>query len=503
MGIELRMPNINGNEREQLIQIRSYLYQIIPQLQWALNNVETTKVSEEVALKAVRQAMIGMPSSSPAPVNAELTFDKLKPLIIKSAEIVEAYYEVINRKLEGQYVAESDFGNFMQKTEQEITETSSYVDRKFENTQVIISEMEFGIRGDMDTLDANFSNALSETDSRITEETKALNDSLAQTNQEIVNVGARIDATNEAIVETNARIDDANEKINVVEDSIEATNRRIDDVNDSIAATNEEISGVNDLITKANGKIDGLTDAINDTNDNIDILIEAKNLNAEDVEKLNTELSKINTSIGEINTTVEGIESDVSTIDNHVKEVDGQIVDINGSVSNVEELAAGLNESVGDVESAIKDTNAKVDDTSGAVANLKAAVEDTSGKVAELDTAIGNANKGIDNLNTMIVETTAHIRSGLLDDTVFPPVYGLEVGQKDTVNGVETFNKYARFTAGRLSFYDKNDSEVAYISDYKLYISNAEITSSFKMGGFISTVKSKGDVVEKWLGGNG
>jgi hypothetical protein len=35
--IDLRLPQINGSEREQLAQIRSYLFQIIPQLELALN----------------------------------------------------------------------------------------------------------------------------------------------------------------------------------------------------------------------------------------------------------------------------------------------------------------------------------------------------------------------------------------------------------------------------------------------------------------------------------
>lgn len=42
MGIELRLPNIKGNDREQLAQIRSYLYQLTEQLQWALNNGSTS-----------------------------------------------------------------------------------------------------------------------------------------------------------------------------------------------------------------------------------------------------------------------------------------------------------------------------------------------------------------------------------------------------------------------------------------------------------------------------
>lgn len=89
----------------------------------------------------------------------------------------------------------------------------------------------------------------------------------------------------------------------------------------------------------------------------------------------------------------------------------------------------------------------------------------------------------IENLEHSLIEVNANIRSGLLyydDDGV--PIYGLEIGQRNDVDGVEVFNKYARFVADKLSFYDKNDTEVAYISDYKLYITNAQITGTLNLG---------------------
>ena len=83
------------------------------------------------------------------------------------------------------------------------------------------------------------------------------------------------------------------------------------------------------------------------------------------------------------------------------------------------------------------------------------------------------------------------------------PVYGLEIGQRTEIDGVETFNKYARFTSEKLSFYDSNDNEVAYISDKKLYITHVEITGSLSLGGFVQNVLVDLSVVEKWVGGDG
>lgn len=267
MGIELRMPNITAqSEREQLAQIRSYLYQFIPQLQWALNNMDTSVESSHVAPQTPRV-------SSSQSFDTEVAFSTLKPLIIKSADIVEAYYEEINRRLEGLYVAESYFGTFMKQTSQDIEATSTKVDQNFSNLQVIISDQIEGVK----------------------------------------------------------------------------------------VTYQDDIDGVNEVLSKVNDDIDAL-------------------------------------------------------------------------------------------------------------------------KVA-------------------VIETDAYIRSGELYRVDEVPVYGLEIGQRNTVNGEEVFNKFARFTADRLSFFDQNGSEVAYISDYKLFIRNAEITSSFKIGGFVDTVMANGNVVTKWVGG--
>lgn len=246
MSIELRLPNINGTtEREQLSQIKSYLYQIVPQLQWAMNNIGSSSSNVVVQSPVAKVSATG----SSATTSPQATFDSIKSLIIKSAEIVEAYYEEVSRRLEGEYVAQSDFGTYSEQTGQVIIENSTKIENVFSNVQEIISEIE----------------------------------------------------------------------------SIEYT----------------------------------------------------------------------------------------------------------------------------------------------------------------------------------LVEVNAHIRSGLLYYDEGVPIYGLEIGQRNNIDGEEVFNKYARFTSDRLSFYDQNDTEVAYISDYKLYIRNVEITSSYKIGGFVDTVQSNGDVVTRWVGGEG
>ena len=110
----------------------------------------------------------------------------------------------------------------------------------------------------------------------------------------------------------------------------------------------------------------------------------------------------------------------------------------------------------------------------------------------------------IDTLEHSFIDVSANIKSGLLyyDDSGIP-VYGVEVGQRTEIDGVEVFDKFARFTSDRLSFYDQNDNEVAYISDRKLYITHVEVTGTFRMGGFMDAVLSGGRIVTKWVGTGG
>ena len=107
----------------------------------------------------------------------------------------------------------------------------------------------------------------------------------------------------------------------------------------------------------------------------------------------------------------------------------------------------------------------------------------------------------IDTLGRFLIDVNFNIKSGLLYyDENGVPVYGLEIGQRTKLDGQEVFDKFARFTSDRLSFYDQNDNEVAYISDRKLYITHVEVRGSMAMGGFVDTVLSDGSIVTKWVG---
>lgn len=264
MAFNLRLPHITeGTDREMLMQLKTYMYQMAEQLQWALNSLDTS--GSQSAASTTKSQISVKPISED---NAHSSFNAIKSLIIKSADIVNAYYEEINKRLKSEYVAQSDFGSYTEEMEQMITGNSSAIEQAFANIQTIDSD----VQGVFKTLSDN-------------------------------------------------------------------------------------------------------------------------------IKRAETELA-----------------------------------------------------------------------------------EDMDGVSAELGEKIETITKNL----AAILTVNAYIKSGLLyynDDGL--PVYGVEVGQTNNVNGEEVFRKFARFTANRLSFYDQNDMEVAYISDYKLYITSVEILYSLVGGGFM------------------
>ena len=83
----------------------------------------------------------------------------------------------------------------------------------------------------------------------------------------------------------------------------------------------------------------------------------------------------------------------------------------------------------------------------------------------------------VEEIRSSLLEVSASIRTGLLYEQEDGPVYGVEIGQQEREDGVVRFRKFARLTADRLSFYDRNDTEVAYVSDSALHVTSAEVES--------------------------
>ena len=131
MSIQIQTPNITAsNDRERLQQMQSYLYRMAQQLQWAFDTLETGS-------NAVSQTRILPSQNAQKAASQDTTFAGLKDLIIKSADIVNAYYVQISKRLDGKYVAQSDFGTYTEQTSQEIQENSSNINQLFTNVRTL------------------------------------------------------------------------------------------------------------------------------------------------------------------------------------------------------------------------------------------------------------------------------------------------------------------------------------------------------------------------------
>lgn len=128
MSIELRFPNINAPTTEgQITQMKSYMHQFVQQLNWALNTVN------EAASGNTSSVVMSNQSKEMTPEEAANTFNSIKSLIIKSADIVKAYEETIFNDFSGEYFAESDFGTFIENTNRFVTENSRGVTEAYES----------------------------------------------------------------------------------------------------------------------------------------------------------------------------------------------------------------------------------------------------------------------------------------------------------------------------------------------------------------------------------
>ena len=104
----------------------------------------------------------------------------------------------------------------------------------------------------------------------------------------------------------------------------------------------------------------------------------------------------------------------------------------------------------------------------------EAAITANSQSIQQKFTQLQQLEAAVAGLELAVREVSATIRTGLLAQTPEGgSIYGVEIGQQEWEDGVIRFRKYTRLTAQKLSFYDNNDVEVAYISDRRLYVTAA------------------------------
>ena len=144
---DIRLPNISASAdaSTQMAQMRSYLYQMVEQLNWALAALDSGgTASLPVQTSSLPVQTVGQD----APATRDETDQRmanLRDIIIKSAESVQMELDAMSST----YVAVSDFGTYLEKTSQEIEEDPTKITRYF--------KFAADIQADVDKVDADFS----------------------------------------------------------------------------------------------------------------------------------------------------------------------------------------------------------------------------------------------------------------------------------------------------------------------------------------------------------
>lgn len=166
MSIDLRFPNISATTPEgQMAQMQSYMHQLVEQLNWALNSLD------EAVAGNTSSVVISKSKDALTPEEAVNTFNSIKSLIIKSADIVKAYEEEMKTSYNGEYVAISDFGTYLEQTNQTVATNSKNTTEYFKRVEAITNDNENGtldlLAKDVETTNAYIKRGLLDEDDNV------------------------------------------------------------------------------------------------------------------------------------------------------------------------------------------------------------------------------------------------------------------------------------------------------------------------------------------------
>ena len=93
MNLNLRYPNITGlSEKEQLSQIKSFLHQLVDQLNYAMPSAESSSTQTVQAQ------------------GTEISYYELRSLIMQNLDSIEAEFEKLSQKMTAEYVPKTGWG---------------------------------------------------------------------------------------------------------------------------------------------------------------------------------------------------------------------------------------------------------------------------------------------------------------------------------------------------------------------------------------------------------
>ena len=134
--------------------------------------------------------------------------------------------------------------------------------------------------------------------------------------------------------------------------------------------------------------------------------------------------------------------------------------------------------------------------TAGSIEVNSQAITQQYSEIKSVEETVKSIDGQVKDVTTKVTATEGYIKTGkIAEDENQNPIYGVEVGQ--TTDDLK-FSVFARFTAGKLSFYDGSGNEISYFSGQKLHIKEAVVLSAMNLGGY--EISTKKGLTFKWAG---
>ena len=151
MSFKFQLPPITAESG--IDKLRSYLMQMTDQLEYALNNIETSNFT----LETQKQVVTKPEQYTEQSVDEAVAI--LKDMIIKNAEVIEQHMDEITQELHGDYTAlSSEFGAYKEESTAQITANANSITQNISITQTIRSDVA-GLNSSVSNLNINKANA--------------------------------------------------------------------------------------------------------------------------------------------------------------------------------------------------------------------------------------------------------------------------------------------------------------------------------------------------------
>ena len=135
--IYLDLPNISnsGTVEQQLAEIRSYIYRNNEQMNATLSNLTVDKIWEQTT-----SAISALNSNNEEKSDILSNYQKIRDLVIKTADVIINTDEQLKIAMEGNYLAKSQFGEYLLKTSVDINGESTGFEQLYTYTSNLNSD---------------------------------------------------------------------------------------------------------------------------------------------------------------------------------------------------------------------------------------------------------------------------------------------------------------------------------------------------------------------------